>query len=244
MADINAYLREAINGPAPQHKVAGRNQFEISEGSDGATHTKIVDVDGNPLSSMPVEDEAVKAELEEIKATQAEILDRLDGTFDTRLTGSNVEQEVNLKSSDLGKDNAIYTSTVEEYKLETLLDGQVLQPSEQKAVQINATNEKGIYLFISVDKPNWTLRGRTLFGRLNHETTYPSYNNHDKSYSSSEPALAFLLGIRPEAQGLRNPTNLDEARALRMPIGSDEYVMLLNNNEDPSTFTVKVLRIW
>src|SRR5699024_8385607 len=90
MADINAYLREAINGPAPQHKVAGRNQFEISEGSDGATHTKIVDVDGNPLNSVPVEDEAVKAELEEIKATQAEILDRLDGTFDTRLTVSNM----------------------------------------------------------------------------------------------------------------------------------------------------------
>src|SRR5699024_6572386 len=91
MADINAYLREAINGPAPQHKVAGRNQFEISEGSDGATHTKIVDVDGNPLNSVPVEDKAVKAELAEIKRTQAEILERLDGTFDTQLTGSIVE---------------------------------------------------------------------------------------------------------------------------------------------------------
>lgn len=91
MADINAYLREAINGPAPQHKVAGRDQFEISEGSDGATHTKLVDVDGNPLSTFPVEDKAVKAELAEIKRTQAEILERLDGTFDTQLTGSIVE---------------------------------------------------------------------------------------------------------------------------------------------------------
>lgn len=36
-------------------------------------------------------DEAVKTELESIKATQAEILERLDGTFDTQLTGSNVE---------------------------------------------------------------------------------------------------------------------------------------------------------
>src|SRR5699024_2897080 len=93
MADINAYLREAINGPAPQHKVAGRNQFEISEGSDGATHTKIVDVDGNPLSFVPVEDEAVKAELAEIKRTQAQILERMDETFDARLTGSIIEYE-------------------------------------------------------------------------------------------------------------------------------------------------------
>lgn len=92
MADINAYLREAINGPAPQHKVAGRNQFEISEGSDGATHTKIVDVDGNPLSSVPVEDKAVKAELAEIRRAQADILERLDDGIDTRLTGSNVEE--------------------------------------------------------------------------------------------------------------------------------------------------------
>lgn len=99
MADINAYLREAINGPAPQHKVAGRNQFEISEGSDGATHTKIVDVDGNPLSTFPVEDKAVKAELESIKATQAEILERLDGTFDTRLTGSNLEDGIPVEIS-------------------------------------------------------------------------------------------------------------------------------------------------
>src|SRR5699024_2583867 len=97
MADINAYLREAINGPAPQHKVAGRNQFEISEGSDGATHTKIVDVDGNPLSSFPVEDKAVKAELAEIRRAQADILERLDGGIDTRLTGSNVEDGLPVK---------------------------------------------------------------------------------------------------------------------------------------------------
>lgn len=36
-------------------------------------------------------DSAVRSELESIKQTQAEILDRLDGTFDTQLTGSNTE---------------------------------------------------------------------------------------------------------------------------------------------------------
>lgn len=162
----------------------------------------------------------------------------------TRVTGSNVEQDVRLKSSDLDKENAIYTSTVEEYKLETLWDGRVLQPNQTGTVRLNVSNEKGVYLFISVDKPKWTLRGRTLFGRLNHETTFPVYINHEKAYSSSEPALAFLLGIRPTAQGLKNPENLDEARSLRMPIGSDEYIMLVNNNDESSTFTVRVLRVW
>lgn len=202
----------------------------------------------NPL---PTEDLGVKAELELIKQGIADnketndlILARLDSPIDTQLTGSNVEQDVNLKASELGKDSAVYTTGVEEYKLETLWDGRVLESGAIGIVYLNATNEKEIYLFISVSKPNWTLRGRTLFGRLNHETTFPSYNDHDKAYTSSEPAIAFLLGIRPSAQGLKDPTNLDEARALRMPISDDEYVMLLNNNAESSTFTVKVLRIW
>lgn len=47
-----------------------------------------------------VQDEYVKAELESIKQTQQQILQRLDGTFNTQLTGSNVE--LRLLDADLG----------------------------------------------------------------------------------------------------------------------------------------------
>src|SRR5690606_16577447 len=69
--------------------------FEFSEGSDGALHTKIVDQNGNPISSsnkLQVADVDVKAELEQIKQQQQQILQRLNQPIDTQLTGSYVEE--------------------------------------------------------------------------------------------------------------------------------------------------------
>ncbi len=90
MADINKRLLTAKDNkgndiPAPQQKVKGKNDFEFTEGSHGAQHTKIVDASGQPAD--------IDAELKSIKRMQAEILDRLDKGIDTRLTGSNVEEE-------------------------------------------------------------------------------------------------------------------------------------------------------
>lgn len=53
------------------------------------------DVIGVDDNKQLVKDAEVKAELESIKQTQSEILDKLNGTIDTKLTGSNVES-INL----------------------------------------------------------------------------------------------------------------------------------------------------
>lgn len=94
MADINVPLLVALGDrAAPQHKVRGQEAFEFSEGSDGALHTKIVDQNGNPISSinkLQVADTDVKAELEQIKQQQQQILQRLNQPIDTQLTGSNL----------------------------------------------------------------------------------------------------------------------------------------------------------
>ena len=85
MADINKRLLTSSDGiPAPQHKVKGASEFEFTEGSGGAQHTKIVDSSGQPIN--------IDDELKSIKRTQAEILDRLDNGIDTRVTGSIVER--------------------------------------------------------------------------------------------------------------------------------------------------------
>jgi len=85
MADINKRLLTSSDGiPAPQHKVKGESDFEFTEGSSGAQHTKIVDSSGQPIS--------IDDELKSIKRTQAEILDRLDKGIDTRVTRSKVEE--------------------------------------------------------------------------------------------------------------------------------------------------------
>lgn len=94
MADINKKLLTTPDGtPGPQHKQKGEDDFEFTEGSNGAQHVKIVDSAGNAISKINVKDNDVKTELDIIKQTQNEILKRLDGTFDTQVTGSNVEDE-------------------------------------------------------------------------------------------------------------------------------------------------------
>src|SRR5699024_11837639 len=141
-------------------KVAAKNELEVVEGSDGAQDIKVVGKSGK------VQD--IGDRVESIENQQQEILERLDGTFNTKVTGSNVEYpsdypdanagekleaieqtqesiigalhttneslnsvikddklQTNLKTNESSKDNAIYTSSVEEYKLETILDGEV-----------------------------------------------------------------------------------------------------------------------
>src|SRR5690625_3370993 len=111
MADINAELLRFNNRIGPQYldredKSGGLDgTMKPTEGSDGALHTKIVDVNGNPISStnkLQVVDTDVKAELEAIKAQQAQILQRLDDGVDTRVTGSNVEDGISNIESILG----------------------------------------------------------------------------------------------------------------------------------------------
>src|SRR5699024_7479740 len=96
MADINKRLLTSSDGiPAPQHKVKGESDFEFTEGSGGAQHTKIVDASGQPAD--------IDAELKSIKRTQAEIWVRLDKVIDTRLTGSIVEfyNDIEIVSGEL-----------------------------------------------------------------------------------------------------------------------------------------------
>lgn len=87
-------LIRAKNGFAPQGYNPNTQQFELSYNSDGASHTKIVDHNGNPISSenkLQVADADVKTELEQIKQTQQQILQRLDNPIDTQLTGNSIE---------------------------------------------------------------------------------------------------------------------------------------------------------
>ena len=141
----NNVLTDIDGKPIAQYYEKTKDKFEELEGSDGATHNKIVDANGNPYETFPVEvtnqtnvefpdvqrvevtnaqtqmdvnvlnpvdsvsvdnlpndypDSAVKAELELIKQQQADILDKLNDTIDTRLTGSNVEY-LNLADNDV-----------------------------------------------------------------------------------------------------------------------------------------------
>src|SRR5690625_941154 len=109
MADINAELLRFNNRIGPQYldredKSGGLDgTMKPTEGSDGALHTKIVDINGNPISSenkLQVADADLKTQLEAIKAQQAQILQRLDEPIPTQLTGSIVIESTEEKPTD------------------------------------------------------------------------------------------------------------------------------------------------
>src|SRR5690625_4597237 len=86
MVDINARLLETTNGKGPQHKIEDENKFQFTEGSEGNLHVRD--------KGVKEELEFIKQELADTKQTNQQILQRLDGIFDTRLNGSNVEKEI------------------------------------------------------------------------------------------------------------------------------------------------------
>src|SRR5699024_6577742 len=108
MSNIDINLIRALDGAAPQHKASNANKFELTEGSDGAQHVKIVDSEDNVQDKISVElpdkqivtvdnqiqlptvypDKAVEARLQAIEQTQSQILHKLKDTIDTRHTVS------------------------------------------------------------------------------------------------------------------------------------------------------------
>lgn len=120
MADIEAYLKETYNGPAPQHKLPNKDQFEVSEGSDGAPHSKIVDKDGKPIDPRDVNfpadypDLTANERLEAIEQTQGQIITALQATNESLLATNDHLSSV-IKDDRLQSDTQLIGSIVEHY---------------------------------------------------------------------------------------------------------------------------------
>lgn len=153
MPDINASLKTTINGKGPQHKMHRVNEFEFTEGSDGALHTKIVDKNGNPIDSSKTEvsnfpndypDSAVRQELESVKA---ELQSLKEHTFNTRLSGSNMDD-----------DEAVKTKTIRKVLVDTLINGETIAGGTwSDRVPIGYTDETDIWFAVNIDQQPWTL---------------------------------------------------------------------------------------
>lgn len=182
MSNIDINLIRARDGAAPQHKASNANKFELSEGSDGAQHVKIVDSEGNVQDKISVElpdkqivtvdnqiqlptdypDKAVEARLQAIEQTQSQILDKLNDTIDTRLTGSNVEDGLPTKIKDYGSKLKQKDLMIDvEVKANTWyqLDDVITEVNTEKiafTIEIDKPAKSRVYLY-----PR-TISGRTL----------------------------------------------------------------------------------
>ena len=139
----------------------------------------------------------------------------------------------------------VVTKGAYNYKMEKLIDGMTIEAGRNSGpIYLNATNEKDIILYVSIDKQPWSLMARTYFGRVSGKATYPRYYNHAETYSKSTPAFALLLGMAPEDQGLEAPATVEEAKDIKVPLTKTEYIRIDNGSEETATVTIHVLRIW
>jgi len=105
--------------------------------------------------------------------------------------------------------------------------------------------EDEVWVAVSIDRQPWTLIARTIFSN-NGIGTYPKYANVVSTYGSlTLPALALVLGVIPSSQGLTDPTTMQEARAVKLPLSSTVQVRVDNADAvNAATVTVKILRVW
>lgn len=231
MAEINARLRRALDGPAPQHKVDGKDSFEFTEGSDGAQHIKIVDVDGTPLSVIPTKNSAVESRLDSIENKLDSVIE--NGVINTQVSGSNVEDK-----------NAVPTRNVAKQEMETVLDSYTIDSGEDTGNQyLHPNGASEVYLFIQIDQKGWSLDYRNQFGSVSPQNGFPQLRNVDEVFTRAYPAISFPVGYHPN-QGIPSPSNLKEAKDWGIPITTSEYFKIRNGSDEPATVTVNTLRVW
>ena len=139
----------------------------------------------------------------------------------------------------------VVTKGAYNYKMEKLVDSITIEAGGNSGpIYLNATDERDIILYVSIDKQPWTLMSRTYFGRVSARANFPRYYDHINTYADKTPAFALLLGIDPEDQGLKAPTSIEEAKDIKAPLTKTEYIWIGIVSEETATVTIHVLRIW
>ena len=185
MADLNKRLLRTVDGPAPQQKVAGKNELEFVEGSDGAQHIKVVGKSGK------VQD--IGDRLESIENQQQEILERLDGTFNTKVTGSNVEHENFLERGIINKSWNDYV------QVPNWAIGAIIQVSIEGIIGDLSGGDDGVSMRVRNYISSGTIFARNQFSDLETQKLkaafgltaiiYPIPSIPDNTYSFSVPVV-------------------------------------------------------
>jgi len=216
MADINKRLLTAQGDiPAPQHKKKGESNFEFTEGSHGAQHTKIVDASGQPAD--------IDAELKSIKRTQAEILDRLDNGIDTRVTGSIVEEiQIHVDADSYNDGHSWH------YFGTNRSSG----PSSVKPIDVRPYRNKSILI---KNNDNLTLSGLRVYGMFD-------YRNEDDSNLNRDDFVMFYFDIEEEVDSgeLLYITSDDYPDLEKISIG----LLLRTNNKNNDETTGKGISVY
>lgn len=107
--------------------------------------------------------------------------------------------------------------------------------------------ETEVWVTINIDKQPWTASARGFWATGDSAVRmYPVLSGIATAYSDlTAPALSLVTGVAASAQGLTAPANINDAKALSLPIMPTATIKVINSHAtDPATITVKVIRIW
>ena len=105
------------------------------------------------------------------------------------------------------------------------------------------------WVLVVIDKQPWSLwtsggNTSTIISAAN-SPIYPRRVNHDTIYASvNSPSTHFFYGTRLDATGTgeADPTTLEEAKKLAMPIADGKFNIYNNHATDVATITVMIVR--
>lgn len=130
----------------------------------------------------------------------------------------------------------------------TIIDGITIAAGANSPSTLLGTDgtESEVWLAINIDKQPWSLLPSTFFGTSLADAAYPSYYNKTTAYATANsPAMALMLGISANGNGVTPPASMTAAKDTMIPIPSSVNIVISNGHATESaTVTVKVLRIW
>lgn len=223
MADDPIFSDVTINGK--KEKFADPQHF-TGEGNDGRAKTG----ENNPL---PTKDGEVRSELESIKQTQTEILDKLNGTIDTKLTGSNVEditngiEDFNSKIENVSEGNSVKVKQSNSYvSIHNKLGS--LPPGGSKYVEIDLSTE-GIVNEVSV------------LGRNDKNLKIEMWLRH--GYPISEVGWGQTVALEEKVYEESDATIINSEGRVKMK-SKYIYIHVDNNSDEEGELTSLGVMLW
>lgn len=183
-----------------------------------------VSIDNLP-SDYP--DQAVEARLQAIEQTQSQILNKLNDTIDTRLTGSNVEDAIPVEK--IGTDAEI----------ETLINSETIEAGGNTGrIKIDQKGCSRIIVAVNADV-KWRMGTSSFWSDVaNFNHTYPRrFDDQDESPNANYPSET-VIGLK-----LNDATSYyDAIRNGFLP--ANILLQIFNRGETEGTFTIRIMRLW
>ena len=259
-------LVKANNGYPAQTFHPSSSSYQETHGSNNAAHMKLVDNNGQPIDPREVNHADVLQRLDAIEQ-------KLNGTLETQLTGSNVEDgsPVSGLSYEIDENGYPVMRVVDAapfaydpvadrikvqtevtrktgFTVDTVVSNQIVGAGTNFEIDVAFSDESEVWVGVAFDQQPWTLYTGSVHSTQGSYSTslFPELKGMTTTHPISAPAMALHLPFAPNtAMGITPPTTLDEARNFVTSQGGQTYrFRLKNDSATDGNLTLKIFRVW